>query len=578
MGEVTAEWNLLQLAFIAVYPAYLSYIRIVDGMSLIALYVFLFVLCIPAMFIQMKLGGYSQKSILGVLSQHLPIAKGFGITLLIDLLLTCIYLGPLVCHFGMYAVISMLEHPNGYLQLSNGIGNISGFPTWTFTEQLEGLGIPVLPVALTAVWLLVFLFTAFGPRVAGWILFVLGPGFVATLFAVLGYGYKNLNMDHTNEFLMKFYNLNFKGFIDFSNTQSFVKNWNDGFMLLMNSFPVWSAIAVSLGKFVGKGKISRNVGWLIVIVMYAMVVQIPQLAMAPYIGNLIASVDKTRLRENTFNGMELVFMAMPAAFSELKVPPIYAMLFFLSLFISGFMLLCVSMLTLVDNMVENMTSSYTPLHNKRSLCTFVMTFILMTILLGLGILQTTTAGMYYTYLLDQSVLRLRFIIVFLLAVCVIIVYVKHTFALWERIIVSVWCIFAATATAGFWVYSFYLDIDRSLTYANHRYAQTWDLVSWIISAVPYLAIIAVAMYSCATHEGMCGERCHYMMCGSEEETHNYDGYYPAAEPTAPPAYSPYMDSGHSHGYGDSLYPMDELNKHYDPEMEPLDTRLRSSRI
>ena len=67
-----------------------------------------------------------------------------------------------------------------------------------------------------------------------------------------------------------------------------------------------------------------------------------------------------------------------------------------------------------------------------------------------------------------------------------------------------------------------------------------------------------------------------MMCGSEEDSHNYDGYYPATEPTAPPAYS-YMDSAHT-GYGDSLYPLDELNKHYDPEMEPLDTRLRSSRI
>ena len=53
-----------------------SMMNIISGMSLVALYVFLFVLCIPAIFIQMKLGGYSQKGIVGLLSQHLPIAKG----------------------------------------------------------------------------------------------------------------------------------------------------------------------------------------------------------------------------------------------------------------------------------------------------------------------------------------------------------------------------------------------------------------------------------------------------------------------------------------------------------------------
>lgn len=40
-----------------------------------------------------------------------------------------------------------------------------------------------------------------------------------------------------------------------------------------------------------------------------------------------------------FVGIQLVFNVMPAAFAELEIPPVYAMLFFLSLFICGFMFL-----------------------------------------------------------------------------------------------------------------------------------------------------------------------------------------------------------------------------------------------
>ena len=31
MGETFAQWNLVQLAFIAVFPAYIAYIRVVNG-------------------------------------------------------------------------------------------------------------------------------------------------------------------------------------------------------------------------------------------------------------------------------------------------------------------------------------------------------------------------------------------------------------------------------------------------------------------------------------------------------------------------------------------------------------------
>lgn len=630
MGETFAQWNLVQLAFIAVFPAYIAYIRVVNGMALVSLYVYLFVLCMPAMFIQMKLGGYNQKGIVGLLSQHLPISKGVGVALLIDLFLTCLYVAPLVCHFGMYAIISMIEQPyvwsgcdntwnteycvdihqkaqvtginsettylvngvnqkkttpeleffhNGYLELSNSIDNVTGFPVWNFTSQLQNVGVSLLPVTLAVLWILVFLFTAFGARVSGWILFVLGPTFVAMLLAVLGYGYNSLDSEHSNNFLLSFYNLDFKGFLQPVDTRVLVNTVSEGFDLLMNSLPVWTAIPVTLGKFTGQGKISRNLGWLLVIVTFALVIQVPQLAMAPYIGNLEAKIkDLKVLKEGSYNGIQLVFSTMPAAFAELEIPPVYALLFYLSLFICGFMFLCVAMLTIVDNIVDSLTTRFAKLHDRKHCCTFVTTFFLMVAVICLGLLMTTRAGFYYIILLDQSVTRLRFITVFILAVSVIIVYVKHTFSIVERILISIWCILAATATAGFWLYSFIMYLGYPLKYNGHEYSKVFDLVSWIISAIPYIAIPAAAMHSCGLYEGSCKERMKYMFCGSQEEPRDYQGYYPAPEPSAPPAYS-YNTNSYGRN-GSMLYPMDDIhNKNgYDPEMEPLDTRLRSSRI
>jgi hypothetical protein len=46
------------------------------------------------------------------------------------------------------------------------------------------------------------------------ILFILGPGSLALLFTVMGYGYQKLDGEETSRFLKHFYKLDFKGFID----------------------------------------------------------------------------------------------------------------------------------------------------------------------------------------------------------------------------------------------------------------------------------------------------------------------------------------------------------------------------
>ena len=69
------------------------------------------------------------------------------------------------------------------------------------------------------------------------------------------------------------------------------------------------------------------------------------------------------------------------------------------------------------------------------------------------------------------------------------------------------------------------------------------------------------------------QRTKYMFCGSPEEPQDYQGYYPALPLHTPTTQTVTDVAG-------LMYPMDAIhNKNrYDPEMEHLDTRLRSSRI
>lgn len=58
--------------------------------------------------------------------------------------------------------------------------------------------------------------------------------------------------------------------------------------------------------------------------------------MAPYIGNLQQVLVNQEL---SIKGFDVIFTTMAAAFSELDIPPVYAMLFYLSIFIAGIMFL-----------------------------------------------------------------------------------------------------------------------------------------------------------------------------------------------------------------------------------------------
>ncbi|CAG5124374.1 unnamed protein product [Candidula unifasciata] len=296
MSSDIPPWNPVQFIIICTYTCFLSFFHTPSGgLQIVAVYVSVIVLAIPATFVQLKLGGYLQKGVVGAYSIFFPIWKGVGISALFDLLLLVATYAPLVAHLGTYAFIAISsedytwgscdlvkhishenevcvsEKENGvpgdisrvahrpeelfykheFLQLSPAVDVIDGFPQWRFTDLARKAEISLMPVTLAIVWVLVSLFVGFGPRICGWILFLLGPAAVLSLLTVLGYGFHHLDKTHSLEYLKQLYM--FKD----SDEDTF-QTWLKGFHLLMYTFPMWTAICCTMGKFCGRSRKIRN--------------------------------------------------------------------------------------------------------------------------------------------------------------------------------------------------------------------------------------------------------------------------------------------------------------------------------
>ena len=56
-----------------------------------------------------------------------------------------------------------------YLQISDNISDVRGFPQWQFSDSFKKLGVSIVPIAMVITWKLIFLAIAFGGRVCGWV-------------------------------------------------------------------------------------------------------------------------------------------------------------------------------------------------------------------------------------------------------------------------------------------------------------------------------------------------------------------------------------------------------------------------
>ncbi|KAH9509591.1 hypothetical protein Btru_043965 [Bulinus truncatus] len=472
-------------------------------------------------------------------------APSVGIAVLFDLLLQLSTLAPLVAQLGT----------REFLQLSGDIQNVDGFPQWQFTDLARKAGISLMPVTLAIVWVLVTLFVGFGARVCGWILFLLGPAAFSCLLTVLGYGYHTLNNSHSVTYLKQMYN--------FSDSDSNVlmvgrvlihfimgevpgcdiytlsvvhlcpQNWLEGFRLLVYTFPMWTAICCTMGKLCGRSQRIRNLTWIPLVVVFLLVSQLPNLAMAPYLGNLQSSP-----HQDIVPDLGRIMWQMPAAFTSLKIPHAYGFVFYLSAFLFTLMFLCVGTLTIVDNIVDSLKHWIDKHTCSKIAVHLLITFLVMLVGLGLGIIQTTK-GLWLYHLYYQLD-----------------------------------------------IHSTNVKLDKIISLESDKYlAQEWTWVSWAIAGFPFTGILLGAIHACFSACKDPTRRCRKLCCGVTERVReqNGDDFAPPphlpSEPSAPPYMYSYIDRSMNGSHRHEDYDLDHYKLDYDsPETEPLTRGNRSTRI
>ncbi|XP_055872587.1 sodium- and chloride-dependent betaine transporter-like [Biomphalaria glabrata] len=611
------SWNIVEFVVICFYSCYLSFIYAPEGgLTVVAVYVPLVLLGVPAVFVQLKLGGYLQRGLVGVFSLFFPFWKGVGIAALFDLLLQLSTLAPLVAQLGTYAFIAISKEdyiwgncenmnyqetcdPQGvsmsrpanifykqaFLQVSSDIQNINGFPQWQFTDLARKAGISLMPVTLAIVWVLVTLFVGFGARVCGWILFLLAPAALSCLLTVLGYGYHHLNNTHTVDYLKTLYMFH-------ESEGDVLEKWLKGFKLLIYTFPMWTPICCTMGKFCGKSQRIRNMTWIALVAIFVLVSQLPNLAMAPYLGNLLNSGQHFSIASD----ISRIMIQMPEAFTTFKIPHAYGFVFYLSAFLLTLMFLCIGTLTIVDNIVESLRHWIDKHTCSKIAVHLLITFLVMLVAMGLGIIQTTKAGHYYYLLFTQSFDKLRFLIIILIAFGLMIVYVKQNFGLIERIVMGFWFTISALISSGLWLYHLYIqldfhstniqldDITKSKEELNYL-PQEWTWVSWAIAGFPFIGILLGAIHACFSACKDSSQKCRKLCCGMTERIReqNGDDFSPPplhpSEPSAPPYMYSYIDRSMNGTHRHEDYDLDHYKLDYDPpETEPLTRNNRSTRI
>lgn len=636
MSSEIPHWNAFQFVIICVYTCFLSFIQApTGGLSVVAVYISLLVLSIPAVFVQLKLGGYLQTSMVSMFTKFFPIWKGLGFMALIDLFMMLVTYAPLVAQMGTYAFIAVSEddylwgkcdkiqhmakkdemcslampersseliprrpeeifYLREFLQMSDSIEDMGGFPHWRFNELAHKADMSLMPVTLAIVWVLVALVVGFGARLCGWVLFLLGPAAVGCLLTVLGYGFNSLDNKQAVEYLKELY-----VFRD-SDDDHILTIWTKNFKFLTYTFPLWSAICCTMGKLCGRSRKLRNLTWLMLLLVFLLVSQLPNFAMAPYLGNLYKEA-KGYVKHSS--GLGRLMWQMPAAFTELKIPNVYALVFFLSAFLFWFMFLCVGTLTIVDNIVDAIKKSLSCQPCNRITVSIFVTFFVTITALGIGSLQTMQVGHYVFLLITQSMDKLRYPYIFLMGVGLLVVYVKQNFGLIERIIMGCWFSVSCIVCSAIWQYNLYEEWDKNnnrvfydeLSRTPHTYfpGQEWTYVSWALAAFPYVGIILGLVHACfsACHNGTVVDEettssscCRKLCCGTSQRVREQTGddFTPPpllpSEPSAPPYMYSYMENG-GQGRGDDHYHLDHYKLDYEPsESEPLTHHDRSTRI
>ncbi|KAL3864343.1 hypothetical protein ACJMK2_006034 [Sinanodonta woodiana] len=497
------------------------------GLFLVAYYLLVVLICIPVCYVQLKLGAFYKRGIVGIFSFLVPILKGVAVSLLLITFIRCLLHG-VELSYCLYFTFASLAYP--FIWSASNHGNHSfrfekvyhspsdEYFHDKFLQKTDHIGeggvlLWYAALCLLATWTIIYIVTVRGTSFFGKIVYGLTPLTLLLLGIVLTYGYAaipgasgafNRLIGNPGQ-----HRASFKAHDEKMNIQDMVESklgsprpWVDALHLHINSVGLWSGILPTLGAQLYHRKYIINAAWILQLLVYSILPHVAMFALAPYIdprdsGGFIAAANGIK------PGLSFLFTAIPASFDRLELSPFIAFCLYLCIFLFGLLHQALHLLTIMDNLFPA-TPKFLMTYFKRREC-IVAVFCFTAFLLSLPF--AAQSGIHLYAVVNDYVDRLLFTLVIISTVPFITGYIKQELLYLpiERACMSLWYGLSSLITAVLLVYYFAVYVyPRPVVGYDERWAEK---LGWFIAAGPViLGLFLGAAHAVHSNKGTVKQR------------------------------------------------------------------------
>ncbi|XP_064630502.1 sodium-dependent proline transporter-like [Lineus longissimus] len=529
-----AKWNLVQFGLICTYSVGLDGIRRFPyriyehtGLFLVAYYLLLVVICIPVVYVQMKVGAVVREGVLGIFNHYVPLLKGVAVAMLLTSFFISVYEN-VFAGYSLYYMFAALKQPYIWetaVNSSHPLYRIRKLPhadiyfTDNFLHRSASVGelgsIPwYLALSLLGAWILTCLLVFKGAKFFGTVCYVTGPLVMLLMFCVMIYGYAAIpdsayavgaifDRGNAAKKLLAYRTAAVRSVESRITSKMSLGNslvWIHGMFQHITCIGLWAGVLPTLGSHVSEKKATTHISWILLLSLHGVLPHLCTITLAPYIYGLARSRGLP-LSDVFKKDDQLLFITMPDAFSTLRVSPVIACIFFLFVMIFILHKQAIVLLAIQEALVSLRPSFLKNVFRRYEL----MSVALCGLGFFVGLPYVTEAGYHYYKLFESYMYRLFYLIIALSLPPFIIGYLKLDSYIVpiERLSISIWYGLAGLATTCILIFKFivYPVAEES---SDHRWA---GMLGWFIAVLPMMAcFVGGAVHALRSEEGSLWER------------------------------------------------------------------------
>ncbi|XP_052773213.1 sodium- and chloride-dependent neutral and basic amino acid transporter B(0+)-like [Mya arenaria] len=535
---VTARWSLVQFSLLAVYTlgfhgvtSFPYYIHKHSGLFLVAFYVLMVLVCIPVVYVQIKLGAIFKRGIVQIFSIILPVLKGVAVSILVLTYIRCL-LHAVELSYALYFAIASLKGlfpwaatPANDSSLKLYHGPADKYFHEDFLQRSEHIGqggyvVWYIAICLLATWTATCLLTFKGTALLSKIAYGLTTTTLLLLTVVLVYGYSTipdasgavgrLLNSHGEEFrhgekpalpaeedsLQKLLD-------DVVNYRlGHPEPWIDALNLHVNSLGLWSGVLPTLGTLVYNRKLVINASWILLLLVYSILPQVALFALAPYIDPR-DSTGFISANNGIKPGLPFLFIAIPATLDRLELSPFIGFCLFICIFLFGLHHQALHLLAIWENLL--------PCTPKFLMSYFRRREVLVAAACGVSFLlcvpYAIQGGIHLYAVVNSYVDRLVFTLIIISTLPFILGYIKQEvlYIPIERAFMSLWYGLAALISSVLLIYYFAVHVYPVPVVG---YGQRWaEALGWAVAVIPVLAGLGLgAVHAVYSQKGTLKQR------------------------------------------------------------------------